>query len=77
MNLVAISGLFKQFNYLCDMGVDGQEAIDAITKRADSANKDKMYKLVMLDFSMPVCNGPTAAKAIRDLLTEKGYSRDH
>lgn len=35
-----------------------------------------MYKLVMMDFSMPVCDGATATKAIRSLLTKKGYSRE-
>ena len=29
-----------------------------------------------MDYSMPVCDGPTATKAIREFLTESGYPRE-
>ena len=35
-----------------------------------------MYKLVLMDFSMSVCDGPTATKAIRSNLADFGLARD-
>ena len=34
-----------------------------------------MYKLMMLDFSMPFLTGPQATCKIRSMLEQKGYSR--
>ena len=34
-----------------------------------------MYKLIMLDFSMPFLTGPQATIKIRSMLEQKGYSR--
>ena len=35
-----------------------------------------MYKLIMLDFSMPLLTGPQATRKIRSMLEQKGYSRE-
>ena len=82
MNILALTSLLKQFNYQSDVAVDGQEAIEAVEQRANATNaftqgdEIAMYKLILMDFSMPVCDGPTAVKAIRSFLTEKGYSKE-
>ena len=73
MNMVAVTSLFMQFNYKSDCCNDGQEAIEAIKARIE--DKLPMYKLIMMDFSMPVCNGPTATRAIRSFLAEQGWEK--
>ena len=45
----------------------GIEALDLIKRRFDLAVQGKagMYKLILLDYSMPDMDGPQAARAIR------------
>ena len=74
MNIMAVTCLFKQFNYQSDCCNDGQEAIEAIEARVRS--KLPMYKMIMMDFSMPVCDGPAATRAIRNFLAQQGLSED-
>ena len=73
-NFIAISGLLTQFNYKSHYCLNGQEAIQAIQARVGSGKP--MYKLIMMDFSMPICDGPTASNAIRNYLAENGFARD-
>ena len=73
-NFIAINGLLQQFNYKSHYSLNGKEAIQAIQTRVASGKP--MYKLIMMDYSMPVCDGPTASNAIRNFLTENGYQRD-
>ena len=65
-NIVAIKSLLQQFNLKRDICHNGQEAIDRVRARVESG--DPGYNLIMMDFSMPECNGPTSTKAIRKLL---------
>ena len=34
-----------------------------------------MYKLILMDFSMPFLTGPEATRQIRSFLMEKGYAK--
>mgnify|MGYP003903444041 CR=1 FL=1 len=68
-NICAIESLFNQLGHQCDISLNGNEAIKAVTKRLESKDHRSMYKLILLDFSMPECNGPNAAQTIRQLLT--------
>mmetsp|Transcript_38017 Transcript_38017/g.49929 ORF Transcript_38017/g.49929 Transcript_38017/m.49929 type:complete len:86 (-) Transcript_38017:39-296(-) len=36
-----------------------------------------MYKLILLDFSMPLCDGPSTTRAIRALLSKHNESACH
>ena len=53
------------FDYQCDNCSDGQEALEAVKDRIKS--QKPMYKLLMIDYSMPIQDGPTATMEIRDL----------
>ena len=55
-NICAVECLFAQFNFECDSCVDGKEAIKLVRARCES--DEPMYKLILMDYSMPDCNGP-------------------
>jgi len=64
--LMMIRLLKARFDY-CDEAIDGQDAIDKFQMCMDMR---KSYDLILLDSSMPIMDGPTAARQIRSL----GYS---
>ena len=68
-NICAVESLFAQFNFECDSCVNGEEAVKLIKGRCLS--KEPMYKLILMDYSMPDCDGPTATKLIRKLVIER------
>ena len=73
-NIVAIQSLMQQFNIKCDYATNGQDAFDSVKNRL---TLDKtIYKLILMDFSMPVVDGPAASKLIRDLFTEKSMAQE-
>ena len=74
-NIAALRSLILMFNYESDNCTDGQEAINIIKERVNA--RLPMYKLIMIDFSMPVVDGPSATSAIRSYLTEVGIAREH
>ena len=54
---------------LCDTAGGGAEAINLFKERVAKCKTEgaPMYKLILLDFSMPDMNGPAVASQIRDL----------
>lgn len=58
---------------LCDLVVDGLEAIDAYMLALKEENP---YQLICLDIMMPKVDGVRALKAIRDLEKQKGLAAD-
>lgn len=71
-NIVAIQSLLQLFNVMCDYATNGQDALDSVKNRL--ATGKPIYKLILMDFSMPVIDGPTASKLIRDLFTEESMA---
>ena len=65
-NLSATASLFMQFNLKCDTCNNGQEAISLVKARQES--DEPMYKLILMDYSMPECGGLRATQAIRSLI---------
>jgi signal transduction histidine kinase/predicted ATPase/serine/threonine protein kinase len=55
-------GLLKKLNFTADVAVNGQEAVDALHKKALMGDP---YHLVLMDVQMPVLDGYDATKAIR------------
>ena len=54
-----------------DAAPGGQEALDLINTRLEECYKDsgvKMYKVILLDYSMPKMDGPEAAIKMRKML---------
>ena len=73
-NIIAIQSLLQQFNLKSDFCNDGLEAIEMVSKRQQSF--DSMYKLILCDYSMPDCDGPSATIAIRQQLLDHGMARE-
>ena len=55
----------KAAGHTCEEAEDGQKAVDKVAADADK------FHVILMDFVMPVMDGPDATKAIRDL----GYTR--
>ena len=70
MNLMAFKGMMEEQGLLADESLSGKEAIELVRQRI--LNKQQIYKLIMLDFSMPEINGPQTSLAIRELCSEAG-----
>lgn len=67
-NICALESLFIQFNMQCESCCNGLEAIKMVKARLDQ--KRPMYGLILMDYSMPICNGLDATKAIRKLFLQ-------
>ena len=67
-NIVALRSLLSLFSLESDCASDGNQAIQLVNNRLSS--ETPMYKLILLDYSMPECDGPTATVEIRRLLGE-------
>ena len=56
--------LLKNAGHTFDDAVNGKEAVDKVQ---EAIKKGELYDTILLDYEMPVMNGPTAAKEIRAL----------
>ena len=68
-NILALVSLFMQFNFECDTSANGHEAIEMVKARCSSGQP--MYKLIIMDYSMPECNGTEATTAIRKIVQNR------
>ena len=66
-NMMAVISLLKAFNLEADVATSGAEGIDLIKKRL--ASNMTTYKLIMMDYSMPILNGAQTTLLIRQILT--------
>jgi len=70
-----LTRILENRGHTCNQARNGREAVDAITKSMEcddfvddgSSNSTGLYDAVLLDYEMPVMNGPDAAKEMRDL----------
>ena len=65
-NIVAVQSLLKQLNYDSDFCSNGKEAIEMVKMRLNQGLP--LYELILLDYSMPVCDGPTCSGLIHEML---------
>ena len=68
-NSTAIESLLDQFNMKSEICEDGSKALEQIRMRVST--KKPMYRLILMDYSMPVLDGPRCTTAIRCYLNEK------
>ena len=57
-NLTALSCQLQQFELQADLCMNGRDAVDLVVKRLETTNSLPMYKLIILDYSMPELDGP-------------------
>ena len=60
-NRKVLGRLLKNNNYTCYEASNGQECLDMMKEAAHQ------YDLILMDYEMPVMNGPTATKILREL----------
>ena len=72
MNIYVVSELLKSDNFKVDTALDGVTALSMIKQRIDqfAVGEGILYRLILLDFSMPGMDGPTVAKEIQKLYQE-------
>jgi CheY-like chemotaxis protein len=63
-NRKLLSRLLERRGHYCDQGKDGQEAVQKVI---ESLKNGKPYDTILMDYEMPVMDGPTASKEIRAL----------
>ena len=74
MNILAVEGMLLQFNLKCDKVVDSEHALEFV--KAKFEQSACIYKLIMMDYSMPDLDGPGVTRAIRKFLTDSGVARE-
>lgn len=63
--------MLRSNGFSCDTAESGREGINLILERLDQlySGGAKMYKLILLDYSMPEMDGPQVARAIREIMS--------
>ncbi len=71
MNIEVLRAMFHQKSIDSDYAMKGTEALKRIQERLELVYKGEasMYKIILLDYSMPEMDGPQTAIEIRRLLT--------
>ena len=62
LNRKMLSKLLKSKGHVIEEAADGQKGVDIVKQTADAG---RHYDVILMDFVMPVMDGPTATRAIR------------
>ena len=76
MNIEMMRSMLIEMGYKGDSASQGYEALGLIKERNQLVNQGKasMYKLILLDFSMPDIDGPEVARQARAMFQEQTTS---
>jgi two-component system sensor histidine kinase BarA len=71
MNIEVMDAMLESLDVITDTAISGNAAILLIEQRIEAFYRSEapMYKLILLDYSMPEMDGPQVAIAIRNLFT--------
>ena len=74
LNIEVLKMMLNDQGIEVDIAMGGQPALNLIKERVNLtlAGTHAMYKLILLDYSMPEIDGPQVAKETRSLLQEQG-----
>ena len=72
MNIEVIQAMIENLNHKSDACMSGQEALTLIEARIQQfqLQSQEMYKIIILDYSMPQMDGPQVALHIRQRLEQ-------
>ena len=70
-NLMVFSAYLKGLNIKVDKAVNGQLALDMVTKRAEECEVCKGYAAIFMDINMPVMDGVESTTRITELIKQK------
>lgn len=70
-----LTRILANHGHICDQARDGSEAVEMVTESMKSIQASDVesfdncgtYDAVLLDYEMPIMNGPTAAKKMREM----------
>lgn len=65
--------LLTKRDNVCDEAENGEEAVEMV--KAAASRGDTPYDVILLDYEMPVMNGPTAAKEIQALFSSGAFEQ--
>jgi CheY-like chemotaxis protein len=59
--------ILSSVGHTCEEAADGSIAVEMMKSLLTSDSTEKKFDCILMDFTMPVKNGPTATKEIREL----------
>ena len=73
MNIEVIGAMFANHGHQIDFALNGKRALELIDDRLELvyAHVGTMYRLILLDYSMPEMDGPQVAQALRSKFKEE------
>lgn len=76
-NIAILSMMLQSLSHDPDSAEDGNSALSSVMERAQDvfAGKQEMYKLILMDFSMPDMNGTEVTRKIRQFISSSGLSQ--
>ena len=69
-NVFAVQSLLKQYSLEADVAEDAQQAIQKVQQRLAASPGVPFYRLILMDYSMPVTDGPDCWLKLRELIIE-------
>jgi len=69
-NRKLLKRLLENRDNVCDEAADGQEALNTVK---EATSRGETYDLILMDYEMPVMNGPTAAREIRAIGIDQSF----
>ena len=76
LNIEVMCGMLEFRGLICDHALSGPIALTLFQDRIEqviSGQANAMYKLVLLDFSMPGMDGPEVATRMRKLVSQQNH----
>jgi CheY-like chemotaxis protein len=76
MNIYVVNEMLKTKNFKSVSATGGAEALDILEERIENflLGQDEMFKLILLDYSMPEMDGPAVARKIVKMFSNEALS---
>ena len=74
--MIPLEGILSLLNVSYECANNGQQALEIVKKRIEAIKRGEaveQFKLIFLDYSMPIMDGPTFAKGLRKYIDEQTH----